>query len=301
MQLENSLETVTSDDPAAGAGPAGEPVAVADTKITAGSKTGNNRPDTRFPRGISGNPRGRPAGTRNRATLLREARLAERIDRQLDGMLDALVAKALSGHVGAIRTALALSLSADRLEPQEADKDEEAVGADAAPLPVLSAKNSSRPEPQPEPEPEPAPEPVDERIAVLSARIQPALPAAAAVRRAFTLDAPPDTGVAALQAFLARLGVPVGPEDHLSCGGTAQLPGLIAVEPELSLVREPRSYLVAAPTGTAMPVMEALLLSLGVDLGPDDRILRAGHAPLPMLVMATPPLRMVAEAEGSPP
>lgn len=138
--------SITSPDCTAGADPA------ADTKTATGPTTGNNRPDTRFPKGISGNPRGRPAGTRNRATLLREARLAERIDRQLDGMLEALVAKALSGHVGAIRTALALSLSADRLDLPEAAEGEgetlpEAAPAGPVPLPVSSAKNSSPPAP----------------------------------------------------------------------------------------------------------------------------------------------------------
>ncbi len=285
MSVSHPIETV--DTQPADVAPSGAgPTIDGDTKLTAGRNTGDNRSDTRFRKGISGNPLGRPAGSRNRTTLLREARLAERIDRQLDGMLDALVAKALSGHVGAIRTALALSLSRDRLEPVS---DETAGGTDAAPEPVFSAENSSGPAPQPET--------AETRFPVLSAKIQPAEGGredAGPVPRTFTVDAPPGTATAALRAFLANLGVAAGPLDRLLCRGTAQLAGLIGIEPELPLAVEPRSYLVAAPANTLPGSLASVLRGLGIELGPDDRILRAGYAPQPMLVMATPPLRIVA-------
>lgn len=67
---------------------------------------------TRFRPGRSGNPAGRPPGARNRATLLREAALAERAV----GVMEDLLAKAEAGDRGAARLVLARLLPA-RLGP----------------------------------------------------------------------------------------------------------------------------------------------------------------------------------------
>jgi hypothetical protein len=64
--------------------------------------------DGRFPKGVSGNPTGRPKGTRNRAT-----RLAESL---LDGEARALARKAVELALGGDVTALKLCL--ERLIPR---------------------------------------------------------------------------------------------------------------------------------------------------------------------------------------
>ena len=270
---------------------------LADTKLNPRPITGNNRPDTRFRTGISGNPCGRPAGSRNRAVLAREARLAERLDPRLDELVDALLAKAVSGHVAAIRTVLALSLSRRSLDLPGLDlpgKDEAAD--EPAPNPVFSANNSSSPSA--------APAAAATAIAVSSARIQPA-PDPDLVERLLTLDAPPGASVAALRACLGDLGVPVRPQDQLIVDQAAPLAGLVAIDPPPDWRVETRSYLVAAPPGTPVASLADFLHSLGIVLGPADRILGAGRAPRPLLVGVAPPLRIAAPAGpqggGSPP
>lgn len=69
--------------------------------------------DTRFPPGHSGNPAGRPPGSRNKATLAREAALEERAvalaERAIESqrvVCDALTRRALAGETRAIRLML---------------------------------------------------------------------------------------------------------------------------------------------------------------------------------------------------
>lgn len=64
--------------------------------------TGRQQPGRRFPKGVSGNPRGRPKGARNRATVTAEL--------LLDGEAAALTRKAIemakSGDITALRLCL---------------------------------------------------------------------------------------------------------------------------------------------------------------------------------------------------
>ena len=263
---------------------------LADTKLITRPITGNNRPDTRFAKGISGNPRGRPVGSRSQAVLEREARLAARLDGRLDELADALLAKALSGHVGAIRTVLALSLSRRTLDlPTPAGDAVDEPAEAATPNPVFSAINSSSPAAAPKA----APAAAQIADAVSSARIQPA-PDPDLVLRRLTLDAPEGASAAALRACLADLGVPVRPHDQITLAGPGPLAGLVAIEPPPDWRVETRSYLVAAPPGTPLASLADFLHSLGIVLGPADRILGAGRAPRPLLVGVTPPLRIAA-------
>lgn len=62
-----------------------------------------NQQGGRFQKGQSGNPAGRVPGSRNKATLIREAALAERAVSLLDGLME----KAEAGDMGAARLVLA--------------------------------------------------------------------------------------------------------------------------------------------------------------------------------------------------
>ncbi|MHC4197293.1 MAG: DUF5681 domain-containing protein [Planctomycetota bacterium] len=70
-------------------------------------KTSGKQGGHRFPKGVSGNPKGRPKGTRNRATIMAEA--------LLEGQAEALVQKGVSMALKGNTTALRLCL--ERLIP----------------------------------------------------------------------------------------------------------------------------------------------------------------------------------------
>jgi hypothetical protein len=69
---------------------------------------------TRFRPGLSGNPRGRPKGSRNRGTLLREEERVKALDTHTAELLRRLIHKAHEGNLGAIRAVLARSEPAPR-------------------------------------------------------------------------------------------------------------------------------------------------------------------------------------------
>jgi len=69
-------------------------------------KQANRRPDGRFKKGVSGNPAGRPKGTRNSATLLREA-----LQMNAEAIAERVVAAAMDGDMTAARLVI------ERLQP----------------------------------------------------------------------------------------------------------------------------------------------------------------------------------------
>lgn len=71
---------------------------------------------TRFRPGVSGNPKGRPRGSRNRNTLLREEERIKALEMHTAELLRRLIQKAHDGNLGAIRTVLA------RTEPAPHDR-----------------------------------------------------------------------------------------------------------------------------------------------------------------------------------
>jgi Family of unknown function (DUF5681) len=93
---------------------------------------------TRFRKGISGNPRGKPKGTRNLATIL-ERTLREKVVinengtrktiTKLEAALKQLVNKAASGDLAAMRQLSALAASA-QIEAAAAQKESGMVEAD---------------------------------------------------------------------------------------------------------------------------------------------------------------------------
>ena len=71
-----------------------------------------DKQDGRFPRGVSGNPAGRPKGARNRATRVAEALLHG----EAEGLMRKLLDLALAGDPGALRLCVE-RLVAKRTEP----------------------------------------------------------------------------------------------------------------------------------------------------------------------------------------
>jgi hypothetical protein len=66
-----------------------------------------------FAKGASGNPGGRPKGSRNKATL----RVQEQIDERTDDLIERLIAKALEGNVAALKFCLDRVLPRTRARP----------------------------------------------------------------------------------------------------------------------------------------------------------------------------------------
>jgi len=84
--------------------------------------------DGRFKPGVSGNPKGRPRGARNKATVLAESL----IDGQAEALVGKLLEMALAGDVTALRVAV------ERLLPPAKDRP---INADAIKLPSLKPSN----------------------------------------------------------------------------------------------------------------------------------------------------------------
>lgn len=65
--------------------------------------------DTRFPAGVSGNPRGRPKGAKNKSTLLREAmeqKVDRKLSREIPQVLDVVIRAAKAGDMSAAKMLL---------------------------------------------------------------------------------------------------------------------------------------------------------------------------------------------------
>lgn len=91
-------------------------------------KTGPKQKDTRFKPGQSGNPRGRPRGSRNRTTVIAE----QLLDTQAAELVQKAVAMALEGDSACLRLCL------ERLLPPVKDRP---LDPDAVKLPKLTAEN----------------------------------------------------------------------------------------------------------------------------------------------------------------
>ncbi len=92
------------------------------------SENAGKKQDTRFKRGQSGNPAGKPKGTRNKATLAVEALLGD----EAESLTRKAVELALEGDVTALRLCL------ERLCPP---RKERPLEAGAVRLPKLTAEN----------------------------------------------------------------------------------------------------------------------------------------------------------------
>jgi hypothetical protein len=95
--------------------------------------------ETRFRKGVSGNPKGRPKGTQNVATVLQQT-LQERVViiengqrktiTKLEAALKQLINKAASGDLGALKLLVTLERSAEERLPSEASEKERFGEAD---------------------------------------------------------------------------------------------------------------------------------------------------------------------------
>ncbi len=103
---------------------------------TTGPEQGRRGGDGRFAPGASGNPRGRPPGARNRASLAAEALLAG----EAEALTRKAVELALGGDLVALRLCLERVLPPARERPLRVDLPlERATDADAAMQAVVAA------------------------------------------------------------------------------------------------------------------------------------------------------------------
>lgn len=97
--------------------------------------------DTRFPAGVSGNPGGRPKGSKNKSTLLREA-MEQKVDcklsREIPQVLDVVIRAAKSGDMSAAKMLL------DRAVPVQKATD----GADKGPTSGITIRIENLTAPQ---------------------------------------------------------------------------------------------------------------------------------------------------------
>jgi len=81
-----------------------------------------------FQKGQSGNPAGRPRGSRNKASL----RMQEMLEQRAEELVNKLVAMAVAGNIGALRLCLDRLVPARRNEPLFCELPPLAKAADAA-------------------------------------------------------------------------------------------------------------------------------------------------------------------------
>ena len=89
-----------------------------------------------FPPGVSGNPRGRPKGSRNKSTLM----MAALLEGDAEAIINKLIEKAKSGDVTALRICAERLLPLRRDRPVELDLPPITTTADA----IADRKQSSR-------------------------------------------------------------------------------------------------------------------------------------------------------------
>ena len=92
--------------------------------------------DGKFPKGVSGNPAGRPKGRKNEITLLKqelEHSLRTRAAPDVGKVLDKAVELALEGHPGMIKLLLELHMSKGSSDDQAKAADRVAIQINSAP------------------------------------------------------------------------------------------------------------------------------------------------------------------------
>lgn len=116
--------------------------------------------------------------------------------------------------------------------------------------------------------------------------------------RLYTMQAPLAMAPEQRRNFLETLGLRLGPKDRVECSEVARAPGLWEVYPPLALTQEPRTFTISLPPERSLDDMAGFLAELGIQLGPDDRIVR-GPVPTfePLLVAVAPPLREIETGE----
>jgi hypothetical protein len=89
-----------------------------------------------FPKGVSGNPAGRPKGRKNEITLLKqelELALRERATPEMGAVLDKAVELALEGHPGMIKLLLELHMSKGTTDDKVKGTERVAIQINSAP------------------------------------------------------------------------------------------------------------------------------------------------------------------------
>lgn len=87
---------------------------MSDVKVAPSAKDIVRTEDGKFPKGVSGNPAGRPKGSKNKITLLRESlelQLREQAAPDMAGVLHKATELALDGNPGMIKLLLELHMS----------------------------------------------------------------------------------------------------------------------------------------------------------------------------------------------
>jgi hypothetical protein len=88
-------------------------------------------PDGRFPKGVSGNPKGRPKGTKNRITELKhemELTLREGLNPEvLKSVLASMVVEAMNGNVSAAKLILDKVMENAKSSDEDTEKNPEIV------------------------------------------------------------------------------------------------------------------------------------------------------------------------------
>lgn len=82
-------------------------------------------PDGTFPKGTSGNPAGRPKGTKNKITLLRqslELQLREQAAPDIGAVMEKAIEMATEGHPGMIKLLLELHMAKQAPEAEKASE-----------------------------------------------------------------------------------------------------------------------------------------------------------------------------------
>lgn len=88
-----------------------------------------------FPKGVSGNPKGRPKGSRNRSTIIRELLM---LDNNEEAIHNAQIEKAKEGDTGAYKAVLD---SAYGMPTQQIDQKNTNIETEITPISFVNTEN----------------------------------------------------------------------------------------------------------------------------------------------------------------